>query len=263
LKLPASLPEFDGESDPRQFLHKYTMEISSGGGDEVAMERAMIMALKGSTLQWYASLSKGSIRSWDQLQQRIENNFQGYQCQDLTSGDLHLIKQGDKEPLQEYIKRFSKAIARAPHVQSTTVIDAAIDGLKVGPCREYLDRRRPEIEKQLFDIVQEYCKLDRGKQQRVDEYNKRKSQAKSQPEWGSRTQNNQGPSARSNFYNRNNVNNVSSNNSQMESSTATAGRGPPPQSVCSLHGLNKGHCSYKCITLLRKKQIEEDKKKIA
>jgi hypothetical protein len=48
-------------------------------------------------------------------------------------------KQGYKEPLQEYIKRFAKARARAPHVQSTTVIDAAIDGLKVGPCGEYLD----------------------------------------------------------------------------------------------------------------------------
>jgi hypothetical protein len=137
--LPASLPEFNGESDPRQFLQKYTMAISSGGGYEVAMERAMIMALKGSTQQWYASLPRGSIRSWEQLRRRIENNFQGYQPQDLTSGDLHLIKQGDKEPLQQYIKTFAKAGARAPHVQSTTVIDAAIDGLKVGPCGEYLD----------------------------------------------------------------------------------------------------------------------------
>jgi hypothetical protein len=27
----------------------------------------------------------------------------------------------------------------------------------------YLDWRRPEIEKQLFDIMQEYCRSDRGK----------------------------------------------------------------------------------------------------
>jgi hypothetical protein len=103
------------------------------------MARAMIMALKGSAQQWYVSLSKGSTRSWEQFWRGIENNFQGYQPQDLTSGDPHLIKQGYKEPLQEYIKRFAKARARAPHVQSTTVIDAAIDGLKVGPCGEYLD----------------------------------------------------------------------------------------------------------------------------
>jgi hypothetical protein len=47
-------------------------------GVDVAIERAMIMTLKGSSQQWYASLPKGSIRSWEQLQQRIENNFQGY-----------------------------------------------------------------------------------------------------------------------------------------------------------------------------------------
>jgi hypothetical protein len=144
-KLPASLPEYDGESDPRQFLQKYTVALSSGGGDDVAAARAMIMALMGSTQKWYASLPKGSIKSsWEQLRQRIENNFQGYQPQDLTSGDLPLIKQGDKEPLQEYIKRFTKARAKEPYVNDTTVIDAAIDGLKVGPCGEYLDRRRPK-----------------------------------------------------------------------------------------------------------------------
>jgi hypothetical protein len=69
--------------------------------------------------------------------------------------------------------------------------------------------------------MQEYCKSDKGKQQRVDEYNKRINQAKSQPEWRSKPQSNQGPSTRSNFYNRSNVNNVSGNNSQMASSAAT------------------------------------------
>jgi hypothetical protein len=60
--------------------------------------------------------------------------------------------------LQKYIKRFAKARAKAPHVQATTIIDVAIDGLKVSPCGEYLYRRRPKMEKQLFDIMQEYCK---------------------------------------------------------------------------------------------------------
>ena len=31
-RLPASLPEYDGESDPRQFLLRYITTISSGGG---------------------------------------------------------------------------------------------------------------------------------------------------------------------------------------------------------------------------------------
>jgi hypothetical protein len=92
--------------------------------------------------------------------------------------------------------------------------------------------------------MQEYCRSDRGKQSSVDEYNKRKSQVKSQSEWGSRPQSNEGLWTRQNFYNRSNLNNVLGNNSQMASSAATGGRGqnwgrgPPLQYVCSLHGLN-------------------------
>jgi hypothetical protein len=54
-----------------------------------------------------------------------------------------LTKQREKEPLQKYIKSFAKARAKAPHVQATTIINAAIDGLKVGSFGEYVDRRRP------------------------------------------------------------------------------------------------------------------------
>jgi hypothetical protein len=104
--------------------------------------------------------------------------------------------------LQEYIKRLAKARAKAPHVGTTTVIDAAIDGLKVGPYGEYLNRRRPKTEKQLFDIMQEYCLSDRGRQRRVDEYNKRKNPAKSQEQWGNKQSNsNQGSSLKANFHN--------------------------------------------------------------
>jgi hypothetical protein len=34
-----------------------------------------------------------------------------------------------------------------------------------------------------------------------------------------------------------------------------------PQSVFSIHGVNKGHWSYEYKTLLEKRQIEEEKKK--
>jgi hypothetical protein len=40
----------------------------------------------------------------------------------------------------------------------------------------------------------------------------------------------------------------------------SSGRGPPPKSICSIHSINKGHWSYECRTLLRKKQIEEEKR---
>lgn len=178
-RLPAAMLDYDGESDPREFTLRYSVAISSAGGDDTTKAKVMVMALKGAAQQWYFSLPRGSITSWDQLHDRLENNFQGFQPQDLTSGDLHHIKQGDRESLQDYMKRFVKAIAKAPHVEAATVIDAIIGGLKVGPCGEYLDRKRPKTEKQLFDILNEYYLSDRRRKRRINEYNQRKKTEKS------------------------------------------------------------------------------------
>jgi hypothetical protein len=140
--------------------------------------------------------------------------------------------------------------------------------------------------------MQEYCKSDRGSNEEWMNITKErvKQSLTQNGEIGPKTiqdlRQNQTSTTKSN------VNNVLGKNSQMASSVVNivffgktgqgettvlfsrqhrqqqeiedkAGRGPPPQSVCSLHGLNKGHWSYECRTLLRKKQIKEDKKKTA
>jgi len=53
-------------------------------------------------------------------------------------------------------------------------IDAAIQGMNLGPCGEYLERRPPKIISKLFEITQEYCKSDRGKRRRIEEMNEQK-----------------------------------------------------------------------------------------
>ena len=58
--------------------------------------------------------------------------------------------------------------AQAPNVSEDMVIDAMIEGLRMGSCAEYLDRNKPNSEKELFHILQEYCKSDRGKRRRLD-----------------------------------------------------------------------------------------------
>ena len=46
-------------------------------------------------------------------------------------------------------------------VAEDIVIDSAKKGLRIGPCEEYLDRRRPKTEHELFEIMQEYSESDR------------------------------------------------------------------------------------------------------
>lgn len=95
-----------------------------------------------------------------------------------------------------------KSKGEGAHVAESTIMDAVIDGLKLGPCGEYLDRRRPKSKKQLFNIMQEYCKFDSGRQRRIDEYNARKKVDKSKQNWQPQQWNEQRshvPVAKSNF----------------------------------------------------------------
>ena len=52
-----------------------------------------------------------------------------------------------------------------------TIIDAAVVGLSLGPCGEYLARHKPKTIDRLFEIMQEYCISDKGKRQRLEEMN--------------------------------------------------------------------------------------------
>ena len=77
--------------------------------------------------------------------------------------------------MQEYLHRLVRLRARAPNVAEKTIIDAAITGLSLGPCGEYLERRRPKTLNRLFKIMQEYCISDKGKHRRIEEMNEKRS----------------------------------------------------------------------------------------
>ena len=46
--------------------------------------------------------------------------------------------------MQEYLHRLVRLRARAPDVAEKTIIEAVIAGLSLGPCGEYLERRKPK-----------------------------------------------------------------------------------------------------------------------
>ena len=83
--------------------------------------------------------------------------------------------------MQEYLHRLVRLRARAPDVAEKTIIDAAIAGLSLGPCGEYLERHRPKTLNRLFEIMQEYCISDKGKRRRIEEMNEKRSRNRDRP----------------------------------------------------------------------------------
>ena len=67
-----------------------------------------------------------------------------------------------------------KLRARGPNVADQSIIDSVVKGINLGPCEEYISRRKPKIVTKLFEIMQEYCISDRAKRRRLEEKNEQK-----------------------------------------------------------------------------------------
>jgi hypothetical protein len=140
------LLQYDGETDPREFLLKYEATMESNGGGSTIKAKSFIMAVKGSAQHEFAIIPKGHIYSWSQLRSKLLTSFRGLKIEELTSCDFHNYKQGEKETLQEYMQRIIKLWAKAQNVADLTVIEAATSGLRVGSCQDYLDRCKSNTE---------------------------------------------------------------------------------------------------------------------
>jgi hypothetical protein len=113
-----TLPQYDGDYDPKEFLMKFEVAVESNGGDATTKAKALVLALKGEVQYWYANIPKGHITSWFQLRNKLLSSFKGMQVEELDSNDLvNMCVQGDRESLQEYMHRVVKLTARASGVR--------------------------------------------------------------------------------------------------------------------------------------------------
>jgi hypothetical protein len=263
-----TLPPYDGDYDPKEFLMKFEVAVESNGGDATTKAKALVMALKGEVQYWYANILKGHITSWFQLYNKLLSSFKGMRVEELDSNDpVNMCIHGDKESLQEYMHKVVKLTARAPGVSESSTIDAIVGGLRVGNCQDVLDRIKPKFLQELFEVMQEYCKSDEGRRRRLDRANAAKKQ-KQQGQWDAPKGWQNHPLKQS--YRQ--VNNVSTPSDQNQSKANgghkeghRSSRGPkPPQPplppqwgsdryFCWLHGINAYHHTHQCPSAIKKK----------
>jgi len=62
---PTILPQFDGDSDPKDFLLKYEVAIEASGCGPACKVKAIVLSLKGLAQHWYSNLPGSHIHTWD------------------------------------------------------------------------------------------------------------------------------------------------------------------------------------------------------
>ena len=84
----------------------YEASITSAGGDHSTLAKTFIVALEGAALDWFTELPPGSIQSWENLRNKLPENYKGFRAKKSIADDLWACKQKEGETLQSYYSRF-------------------------------------------------------------------------------------------------------------------------------------------------------------
>jgi hypothetical protein len=177
--------------------------------------------------------------------------FQMFHDTTTESSDLYNCKQKDREPLQNFVRRFMQQRSQIPEADDKTMIKALIKGLTPGPTTSHLTRKKHKTIDELFHEFEEYILSDDDQHKRVAEQNEAQ-QGNREMAWRPQPQN---------LRNINNVKNPQPNHNNKPSTRggfAPRGRGrergPPklinhnprdPYFYCQYHG--RGRSTEWCL----------------
>jgi hypothetical protein len=84
----------------------FEVVVASAGGNDSVLAKSFVIATEGDALVWYSMLKPRTIYSWENLRDKILENFKGFSSESLTSMDLFQCKQSQGEPLKDYFQRY-------------------------------------------------------------------------------------------------------------------------------------------------------------
>ncbi|PIN04334.1 hypothetical protein CDL12_23131 [Handroanthus impetiginosus] len=135
-----SIPEYTGLSDPTKHLLRFqTVAVLHQYNDRVKC-RAFISTLGESAQTWFSQLPSGSIHSFAQLCEYLE--------------------QEERETLREYIRRFTEATLEVSTTHKEVLANAFIKGLQNEPFFSSLVKKPVEDFDELLARAEKYVNLE-------------------------------------------------------------------------------------------------------
>ena len=106
-RLP-SFKSFDGLKDPQDHLNTFKMTLGLQQPHDEILYRSFPTTLKGAAREWFTKLPTSSVGSFEQLSNTFLHHFIGGQRLKRPADHLLTIRQGEKETLTSYVKRFTQ-----------------------------------------------------------------------------------------------------------------------------------------------------------
>jgi hypothetical protein len=97
----------------------YEVAIASSGKDDATLAKSVIISLEGVAANWYSRLPPRCIHSWQQLKEKLQINYQGFQADLSREKDVMSSTKYENETLLNFCQRFLQLKAHYPGFQIT------------------------------------------------------------------------------------------------------------------------------------------------
>ncbi|XP_075633822.1 uncharacterized protein LOC142606342 [Castanea sativa] len=135
---------------------------------------SFLTTLKGAAREWFTRLPTSSIDSFEQLSSTFLRHFVGGQLPKRPADHLLTIKQGEKEILQLYVKRFTRETLEVDDADNKVQLMTFKAGLKSRDFVVSVAKNPPKTMAEMFVKTQKYMNAEDALAAIVDEGKPRK-----------------------------------------------------------------------------------------
>ena len=102
------LESFDTLKDPQDHFNTFKMTLGLQQPPDEILCHSFPTTLKGAAREWFTKLPTSSVDSFEQLSNAFLRHFIGGQRPKRPADHLLTVRQGKKETLRSYVKRFTR-----------------------------------------------------------------------------------------------------------------------------------------------------------
>ncbi|XP_023883677.1 uncharacterized protein LOC111995966 [Quercus suber] len=158
-RLP-QLEPFDGLKDPQDHLNTFKTTLGLQQPPDEILCRSFSTTFKGAAREWFTKLPTSSIDNFDQLSNAFLRHFIGGQRPKRPADYLLTIRQGEKETLRSYVKRFTRETLEVDEAGDKVHLTTFKAGLKSRDLVASLVKNPPKMMAEMLIKAQKYMNAE-------------------------------------------------------------------------------------------------------
>ncbi|XP_030928369.1 uncharacterized protein LOC115954601 [Quercus lobata] len=158
-RLP-QLEPFDRLRDPQDHLNTFKTTLGFQQPPDEILCRSFPTTLKGAAREWFTKLPTSSVDNFEQLSNAFLRHFIGGQRPKRPVDHLLTIRQGEKETLSSYVKRFTRETLEVDEADGKVQLMTFKAGLRSRDLVASLAKNPPKTMAEMLLKVQKYMNAE-------------------------------------------------------------------------------------------------------